>query len=119
MRTTTELWKFGKGLTFEAADLVGYDVEAADGHIGKIDKASERTDRQHLVVDTGFWIFGKKRMIPVGLVSRVDNDDKRVFISMSKDQVKSAPDYDDLEHRYTDDDYDTSFGEYYSGLRLP
>jgi hypothetical protein len=69
-------------------------------------------------VDTGFWIFGKKRMVPAGLVSRVHRDEKRVFISMNKDQVKSAPDYDDLERRYTHDDYDTTFEGYYGGLPL-
>ncbi|MET0902010.1 MAG: PRC-barrel domain containing protein [Acidimicrobiales bacterium] len=116
MRTTTELWNFGQDVRVQPADLVGYDVEATDGHIGKIDKASEDTSRRYLVVDTGFWIFGKKRMVPAGLVSRIDHDDKRVFISMSKDQVKSAPDYDDLERRYTDEDYDSTFGGYYRGL---
>jgi hypothetical protein len=116
MRTTTELWVFGKDLLAEPANLVGYDVEATDGHIGRIDKASEDTNRHYLVVDTGFWIFGKKRMVPAGLVSRVDDNDKRVFISMSKDQIKSAPDYDDVERHYSDEDYDTTFGTYYRGL---
>ena len=115
MRTTTELWTYGKDLT-ETAGVVGYEVEATDGRIGKIDKASDDTNRRYLVVDTGFWIFGKKRMVPAGLVSRVDDNDKRVFISMTKDQIKSAPDYDDMERRYTDDDYDTTFGGYYRGL---
>ena len=116
MKTTTELWSFGKGLQEDAAVLVGYDVDATDGHIGKIDKASEETSRRYLVVDTGFWIFGKKRMVPAGLVSRVDHDGRRVSISMSKDQIKSAPDYDDVERHYTDDDYDGTFGSYYRGL---
>jgi hypothetical protein len=116
MRTTTQLWTYGQDVVGDRADLVGYDVEASDGHIGKIDKASEDANRRYLVVDTGFWIFGKKRMVPAGLVSRVDHNDKRVFISMSKDQIKSAPDYDDLERRYSDDDYDTTFGSYYRGL---
>ena len=49
-------------------------------------------------------------------MSHVDTNDKRVFISMSKDQIKPAPDYDDVERRYTDDDYDTTFGGYYRGL---
>jgi len=116
--TTQQLWQFNQdlGTAVNAADLVGYDVEATDGHIGKIDKASTETDRHHLVVDTGFWIFGKKRMVPAGLVSKVDAGDGRLWISMSKDQIKSAPDYDDVERRYSDDDYDREFGGYYQGL---
>ena len=118
MRTNTELWRFGDGLGAEPGELIGYDVEAADGHIGKVDSASEDTDHRYLVVDTGFWILGKKRMVPAGLVSGVHRDGRRVFILMSKDQVKSAPDYDDLPSRYTHDDYDTTFGSYYGGLPL-
>ena len=37
-------------------------------------------------------------------------------LSMTKDQVKSAPDFDDMDGRYTDDDYDGTFGTYYGGL---
>ena len=46
------------------------------------------TSRQYLVVDTGFWIFGKKRLIPAGVVDRVDHDDRKVYVSMTKDQIK-------------------------------
>ena len=53
-------------------DFVGYDVEATDGGIGKIDEASNEAGSAYLVVDTGFWIFGKKRMIPAGVIDRVD-----------------------------------------------
>ena len=112
MKTGTQLWNFGQDLRVEPSDLIGYDVEASDGHIGKIDKASEDTTRRYLVVDTGFWIFGKKRMVPAGLVSRVDHDDRRLFISMTKDQVKSAPDFDALQ-RDRADHYD-DHTKYYS-----
>jgi hypothetical protein len=115
MRSTTDLWTYGTDLSADQAELVGYDVEATDGHIGKIDKATEDTSRRYVVVDTGFWIFGKKRMVPAGLVSGIDHNEKRVVISMTKDQIKAAPDYDDVDRRYTDADYD-SFGSYYQGL---
>ena len=48
----------------------------------------------YIVVDSGFWIFGKERLIPAGIVSAVEHDDKRVFVTLTKDQVKAAPDYD-------------------------
>ena len=57
--------------------VVGYDVDATDGDIGKIDEASTDAGRRYLVVDTGFWIFGKKRMIPAGVVTRVDHDGRK------------------------------------------
>ena len=51
-------------------DLTGFEVEATDGHIGKIDEATMADGATCLVVDTGFWIFGKKRMLPAGVVAR-------------------------------------------------
>ena len=92
--------------------IIGLDVEAIDGHIGKIDEASTETSRQYLVVDTGFWIFGKKRLIPVGVVTRIDHADKTVYVAMTKDQIKNAPDYDDA--MTTTDDADAYYDKYSS-----
>ena len=75
-------------------DLAGYDVEASDGHIGKVDEATYEAGSSFIVVDTGFWIFGKKRMIPAGVIQRIDPDERRVYVSLSKDEVKQAPDFD-------------------------
>jgi hypothetical protein len=82
----------------EPLDLTGFDVEATDGHIGKVDEASSEQGMSCLVVDTGFWIFGKKRMLPAGVVNRVDVDDKKVVVSMTRQEIKDAPDYDHERH---------------------
>ena len=113
MTTKTSLWVYRTNLSSmaDARDIVGYDVHATDGDIGKIDEASTEASRQYLVVDTGFWIFGKKRMIPAGVVSAVDHDDHTVSVAMTKDQIKSAPDFEKQES-YADHDYDR-FGSYY------
>src|SRR5438094_873523 len=95
-------------------DVVGYDVEATDGSIGKIDKTSVETSRNYLVVDTGFWIFGKKRLIPAGVVTRVDHDDGKVYVAMTKDQIKQAPDYDE-QMTVEDDAYYEKYSSYYGG----
>jgi hypothetical protein len=95
---STNVWNYRSSLNDQigsGADFVGFDVEATDGHIGKIDETSRETSRNYVVVDTGFWIFGKKRLIPAGVVTRVDRQDKKVYVSMTKDQIKNAPDYDD------------------------
>jgi len=76
-------------------DLTGFTVEATDGNIGKIDEATMASGATCLVVDTGFWIFGKKRMIPAAVVMQVDPDNKDVFLAMTKDEVKNAPDFDE------------------------
>jgi hypothetical protein len=50
-------------------DLTGFDVEAADGSIGKVDEATQEVGESYLVVDTGVWIFGKKVLLPAGLAA--------------------------------------------------
>ena len=96
----------------EHRDLVGYEVEAAGGSIGKVDEASTETAAQWLVVDTGFWIFGKKRVIPAGVVVGMDHEGRRVILSMSQDQVKAAPDYDDAD--WASEDARIKHAEYYA-----
>ena len=75
-------------------DVTGFDVVAPDGAIGKVDEATYDAGGSYLVVDTGFWIFGKKRMVPAGVVERVDSEAREVHVRMTKEEVKAAPDYD-------------------------
>jgi hypothetical protein len=107
----SDIWTYRNDIKIDKADVVGYDVEATDGDLGKIDKSSKDAGRQHVVVDTGFWIFGEKRLIPAGAITMVDHDDKKVRVSMTKDQIKSAPEYD--ESRDDDTAYRTSHEDYY------
>jgi hypothetical protein len=90
----SDMWTYRDTTWTADYDLVGYDVEATDGSIGSIDEATNESASSYLVVDTGFWIFGKKRLLPAGVVSSVDHDSKTVHVNMTKEQIKSAPDYD-------------------------
>ncbi|MCZ7456729.1 PRC-barrel domain containing protein [Streptomyces sp. WMMC940] len=82
------------------AELVGYRVEATDGPIGKIDKHSEDVGRCHIVVDTGPWILGHRRLVPAGVVSRIDREREVVYLDCPKEQIKEAPDFE--RGRYDD-----------------
>ena len=92
-------------------DLTGYSVEARDGSIGKVDEATYDTGRSYLVVDTGPWIFGKKVMLPAGVVQRVDGAEERVYVNRTKDEIKNAPEYDDS--LLSDESYRGKLGSYY------
>ena len=52
-------------------DLVGFDVEATDGKIGSVDEENNVVGDSYIVVDTGFWIFGKKVMLPASTVTQI------------------------------------------------
>jgi hypothetical protein len=112
--TRTELWTWEAKEAVNNADLSGFDVEALDGHIGKVDEATYDAGASCLVVDTGFWIFGKKRMIPAGTITAVDLTNNTLRVGMTKDQIKSAPDYDEAQRDR--EDYRERQNDYYSGL---
>ncbi|MFD0358540.1 PRC-barrel domain-containing protein [Streptomyces sp. NPDC127110] len=91
----TGIWGYGDRAGYApGSDLVGYKVEAADGSIGKVDRHTDDVARSYLVVDTGPWIFGRKVVIPAGVVSRVDTEDETVHLTCTRDQVKDSPDYE-------------------------
>ncbi len=106
------IWTYSDASTWSDADIVGFDVEATDGSIGKIDESSNVAGSAYIVVDTGFWIFGKKRLVPAGVIDRVDRQNEKVFLRLTKEQVKNAPDFKETDLSRRDDDYDTYYGTY-------
>ena len=108
-----DIWIFRaeSGFGTETRDVAGYKVEATDGSIGKVDEATYDTGSSYIVVDTGPWIFGKKVLLPAGVVSRIDHDDEKVYVNRTKDQIKGAPEFDQASYR--EDDYRNRVGSYY------
>ena len=113
-QSTVDMWTFRES-NLDAASLTGFSVEATDGGIGKIDEATGEAGRSQLIVDTGPWIFGKKVLLPAGVVERVDLDTETLFVSLTKDQIKNAPEFDPDRNR-DDDDYRNRLGGYYEGV---
>jgi hypothetical protein len=110
---SADIWSYRaeSGFGTETRDLAGYKVEATDGSIGKVDEATYDTGSSYMVVDTGPWIFGKKVLLPAGVVSRIDRDDEKVYVDRTKDQIKDAPEFD--ADSYREDDYRDRVGSYY------
>jgi hypothetical protein len=110
-----DVWTYpsevGTSLTDARVDLTGFEVEALDGSIGKVDEATYETGRSYLVVDTGPWIFGKKVMLPAGVIRSIDEAEERVFVNRTKDQIKDSPEFDDS--LLGDETYRSRLGSYY------
>lgn len=105
------------GFTGEA-DLTGYSIAAVDGDIGHVDQATnELLGASYLVVDTGPWIFGRKVLLPAGVVERIDTAEKKIYVDRTKDQIKDAPEFDDT----VSDDlaYRERLGSYYGETYNP
>jgi hypothetical protein len=101
----------GSNVVDTKTDLSGFKVEALDGSIGSIDEATYGTTRSYIVVDTGPWIFGKKVMLPAGVIREVDHDDEKIFVNRNKDEIKDAPEFD--ESMFEDESYRSELGSYY------
>jgi len=117
-RTALDPWTYGDVDTIgvdmaRGVDLSGFSVEALDGGIGSIDEATYETSQSYVVVDTGPWIFGKKVLLPAGVIQRIDLDSETVFVDRTKDEIKDAPEFD--EANYRDEMYRSRVGDYYYG----
>jgi uncharacterized protein (TIGR02271 family) len=81
---------------FGGVDIIGFEVYGEkDQKIGSVyDLLVDDAGRiRYLVIDMGFWVFGKKILLPTGLM-RMDYDQHRVYVQgMTKQQVESLPDY--------------------------
>ncbi len=79
--------------------ILGFDVytDVTDNKIGTVNDIlidQAEGDFRYLVVDIGFWVLGKKVLLPVGR-SRLDNEARRVYVSLSKEQAQALPEFND------------------------
>jgi uncharacterized protein (TIGR02271 family) len=85
--------------TFENRDIKGLSVytEGTDEKIGSVHDVlvDEEGHFRYLVVDLGFWIFGKKVLLPIGR-TRIDYASDRVYaIGLTRDQAENLPEFSD------------------------
>ena len=106
----SDLWTFPESVG--RLDITGFEVEATDGSIGKVDESSNAVGESYLVVHTGVWKFGKTVILPAGLIERVDRDEEKLYLAASKEDIKGAPEYSDASAEYR-----SALSEHYLGRR--
>ena len=90
--------------SFGDNDIKGMEVYTqGDEKIGKVSDVlvDEEGNFRYFIVDLGFWIFGKKVLMPVGR-SRVDQNANRIYATgMTREQADNLPEFnEDLEIDY-------------------
>ena len=110
-----ELWMFRKDFV-PSHEIEGFEVEARDGSIGKIDELTDEVGRSAVVVDTGPWIFGRKVVIPAGAIEQIDLNKMKVGVAMTKDQIKNSPEFDP-NRGWRDEEYRSRLDAYYETTR--
>ncbi|MEX2262312.1 MAG: PRC-barrel domain-containing protein [Bryobacteraceae bacterium] len=97
-----------------ARDLMGYYIEAAGGDIGHVDDLlldDESWAVRFLVIDTSNWWIGKKVLIAPDWAQRISWEDRRVYVSLEKEQIRGAPEFDPSQP--VDREYERRLYEYY------
>jgi uncharacterized protein (TIGR02271 family) len=101
---------------FGGEDIKSFSVyDQTNDKIGSIhDIIVDESGRfRYLVLDTGFWIFGKKVLLPVGRAS-IDYSQQRVYANgLTKEQAENLPKYDD--DMTIDYDYEERVKKVYRG----
>ncbi|MCU1379823.1 MAG: domain containing protein [Acidimicrobiales bacterium] len=78
------------------ADLTGIKVVSSDGHqAGRVVETVRERGSGWIVIDTGRWIVGRKRLVPAGAIGAIDLEHRTVQLIMTKDEIKRATDDED------------------------
>ena len=75
----------------------GYGIQASDGVIGYVTDFmmdDKSWAIRHLVVETGHWFSGKEVLISPGEIDRISYAESKVFVNLTKDAIRKAPEYD-------------------------
>jgi uncharacterized protein (TIGR02271 family) len=95
-------------------DIKNYEVYTETGaRIGSVtDALLDDSGRfRYLVIDTGFWIFGKSVLLPVGR-AKMNDDKRRIYVSgLTREQAENLPEYSD--EMTVDYDYEERVREVY------
>jgi hypothetical protein len=95
------------------SDLKGYAIGAKDGDIGAIDDFlfdDELWTVRYLVADTAKWLPGRRVLISPIALGHVEAEEKRLPVSLKKEQVKNSP---DLDSRNISREHESSYYDYY------
>ncbi|WP_138497999.1 DUF2382 domain-containing protein [Nostoc sp. PA-18-2419] len=94
--------------SFEGRDIKGLGVytQGTDEKVGTVNDVlvDEEGHFRYLVVDLGFWIFGKKVLLPIGRANVDYNADRVYTIGLTREQAEDLPEFD--ERQALDYDYE-------------
>jgi hypothetical protein len=79
-------------------EVTGYRIEATDGEIGHVEDFivdDENWAIRYMLVDTRNWWPGKKVLVSPRWIKRVSWTDSRVYVDLSREAIKSSPEYDE------------------------
>jgi hypothetical protein len=94
--------------------VTGYHIQATDGEIGHVSDFivdDKSWTIRYLIVDTRNWWPGKRVLVSPNWIERVSWDDSKVFVSLSRENIKLAPEY--TEQSLLTRDYEVRLHRHY------
>jgi hypothetical protein len=76
--------------------IAGYHIDATEGEIGHVDGFvidDEAWAIRYIEVATRKWLPGKKVLVSPAWIERVSWADSKVYVALSRDAIKHAPEY--------------------------
>ncbi len=105
--------------TIQGNDIKGMGVytQGTNDKIGTVNDAliDEKGQFRYLIVDVGFWIFGKKVLLPLGRTN-IDFKTDRAYTGLTKEQAEQLPEYE--EGAAVDYDYEEQVRGVYRNPQL-
>ena len=77
-----------------AKAIIGYQIQASDeaiGHVTDFVLDDETWVIQHVVVDTGHWLSGKRVMISPSEIKRISWDESKVYVDLTQEAILASP----------------------------
>ncbi|MFE1764834.1 PRC-barrel domain containing protein [Streptomyces angustmyceticus] len=113
------IWTYPADVGYQGNEpLTGFTVETPDGTLGQVERQMNEPGRQHLIVDTSVWVFGKSLLVPAGIVRAIDTASRTVTVTHARDEIKAAPRFS-FDSQTTEAAYLTEVDTYYAGLGQP
>jgi len=81
-----------------ASEVAGYHLHATDGDLGHVRDfliADEDWAVRYIIIETGTWWAGKKVLIPTQWIREMNWERSKVYVDVSQEAIKSAPEYSD------------------------
>jgi len=96
-------------------EVSGYHIQVVDGEIGHVDDFlidDEAWAIRYLIVDTKNWWSGKMVLVSPKWIERVSWSESKVFVHLSRDEVKQSPEY--TQEYLLTRDYETKLHRHYN-----
>jgi hypothetical protein len=107
----SRLWSFPEGMLGPDDSIKDYEVEASDGHAGKVSWASYAPGESYLVVNLRRHLHETHHVVPAAAVETVSAPARKVWLCLTRAEVERSP-----EHHDPASPLDASTTEFLAGL---